>query len=81
MKKLFIILAVLLSATLSAQEYTWKTVKMDASRTGCVTPMGDNLTNFSEKAQNHIFENQNSKKLKVFLHESKKADRFGSKRI
>ena len=43
MKKLFIILAVLLSATLSAQEYTWKTVKMDASRTGCVTPMGDNL--------------------------------------
>lgn len=43
MKKLFIILAVLLSATLSAQEYTWKAVKMDASRTGCVTPMGDNL--------------------------------------
>ena len=33
----------LLSVTLSAQEYTWKTVKMDASRTGCITPMGDNL--------------------------------------
>ena len=43
MKKLFIILAVLLSANLTAQEYTWKAVKMDASRTGCITPMGDNL--------------------------------------
>ena len=43
MKKLFIILAVLLSATLNAQEYNWKAVKMDASRTGCITPMGDNL--------------------------------------
>ena len=43
MKKLFTILAVLLSVTLNAQEYTWKAVKMDASRTGCITPMGDNL--------------------------------------
>ena len=43
MKKLFIILTVLLSCSLSAQEYTWKATKMDASRTGCVTPMGENL--------------------------------------
>lgn len=43
MKKLFIILAILLSASLSAQEYTWKAVKMDASRTGCITPMTDNI--------------------------------------
>lgn len=43
MKKYLFILTVLLSASLSAQEYTWKTVKMDASRTGCTTPMGENL--------------------------------------
>lgn len=43
MKRLFIILTVFLSVSLSAQEYSWKAVKMDASRTGCVTPMSDNL--------------------------------------
>lgn len=43
MKRLFVILAVLLSVSLAAQEYSWKAVKMDASRTGCITPMGDNL--------------------------------------
>lgn len=43
MKKYIFIFALLLSATLNAQEYTWKAVKMDASRTGCITPMGDNL--------------------------------------
>ena len=43
MKRLFIVLTVFLSLSLGAQEYTWKAVKMDASRTGCVTPMSDNL--------------------------------------
>lgn len=43
MKKYLLVLAVFLSSVLSAQEYTWKAVKMDASRTGCITPMGDNL--------------------------------------
>ena len=43
MKKYLFILALILSASLSAQEYTWKKAKMDASRTGCVTPMGDNI--------------------------------------
>ena len=43
MKKHLFILTLLLSATLNAQEYTWKTVTMDASRTGCVTPKADNL--------------------------------------
>ena len=43
MKKYLFMLSLLLTATLSAQEYTWKTVTMDASRTGCVTPMGDNI--------------------------------------
>ena len=36
-------MAILLSASLGAQDYKWKAVKMDASRTGCVTPMTDNI--------------------------------------
>ena len=43
MKKCLFILVILLSASLSAQEYTWKAVKMDASRTGCLTPKTDNI--------------------------------------
>lgn len=43
MKKYTFILFLLISASLCAQEYTWKATKMDASRTGCVTPMGENL--------------------------------------
>ena len=43
MKKFLFILVILLSASLSAQDYKWKAVKMDASRTGCITPMTDNI--------------------------------------
>jgi 2',3'-cyclic-nucleotide 2'-phosphodiesterase (5'-nucleotidase family) len=41
--KRILLLAILLSASLSAQDYTWKAAKMDASRTGCTTPMTDNI--------------------------------------
>lgn len=44
MKKLFLILiAAVVSATAFAQDYTWKTVPMDASRTGCISPSKDNV--------------------------------------
>ena len=43
MKKCLFILVILLSASLSAQDYKWKAVKMDARRTGCITPMTDNI--------------------------------------
>ena len=44
MKRLvFIIIAVLFAGTLSAQEYDWKPVPMDASRTGCISPSKDNV--------------------------------------
>lgn len=44
MKKLLFILTVFLSASLSGQNYTWKAVPMDGSRTGCTTPMADNVS-------------------------------------
>lgn len=44
MKRFVVILSLLLLATgLSAQEYTWKHVPMDGSRTGCVAPSKDNI--------------------------------------
>lgn len=44
MKRLvFIIIIVLFAGTLSAQEYDWKPVPMDASRTGCISPSKDNV--------------------------------------
>lgn len=43
MKKYIFILTILLSASLSAQTYSWKVVSMDGSRTGCTTPMADNV--------------------------------------
>lgn len=44
MKRLFfIIMTVLFAGTLSAQEYDWKPVPMDASRTGCISPSKDNV--------------------------------------
>ena len=44
MKRLvFIIITVLFAGTLSAQEYDWKPVPMDASRTGCISPSKDNV--------------------------------------
>jgi 2',3'-cyclic-nucleotide 2'-phosphodiesterase (5'-nucleotidase family) len=36
-------LAILFSGTLSAQEYSWKTVPVDGSRTGCISPSKDNV--------------------------------------
>lgn len=44
MKKLFLLLAVLASSTLMAQEYSWKSSKIDGSRTGVVTPSKDNIS-------------------------------------
>lgn len=43
MKKLFLLLSVLVSSALMAQDYTWKADVMDASRTGCITPSKDNV--------------------------------------
>lgn len=43
MKKYIFILTILLSAALNAQTYSWKAVSMDGSRTGCITPMADNV--------------------------------------
>lgn len=43
MKRLVFIIAILLSGTLSAQEYSWKTVPVDGSRTGCISPSKDNV--------------------------------------
>ena len=43
MKRLVFILAILFSGTLSAQEYSWKTVPVDGSRTGCISPSKDNV--------------------------------------
>ena len=36
-------MALIISCTLSAQEYQWKHVTMDGSRTGCVSPSKDNV--------------------------------------
>lgn len=44
MKKLiYICMALMLTYTLSAQEYQWSHVTMDASRTGCFSPSKDNV--------------------------------------
>lgn len=43
MKNYIFLLIILLSASLSAQTYSWKAVSMDGSRTGCTTPMADNV--------------------------------------
>ena len=43
MKRLVFILAILFSGTLSAQEYSWKSVPVDGSRTGCISPSKDNV--------------------------------------
>ena len=43
MKKLLIILLALAPVCLGAQEYTWRKVQMDGSRTGCVSPSKDNV--------------------------------------
>lgn len=40
----FLFLALCLSLGLSAQEYRWTAVPMDGSRTGCVSPAKDNVT-------------------------------------
>ena len=44
MKKLFLLLAVLASSALMAQDYTWKSARIDGSRTGVVTPSKDNIS-------------------------------------
>lgn len=44
MRKFFVASVALLAATcLYAQDYTWKHVPMDGSRTGCIAPMKDNV--------------------------------------
>jgi 2',3'-cyclic-nucleotide 2'-phosphodiesterase (5'-nucleotidase family) len=43
MKRLFFIIAILFAGTLSAQEYSWKSVSVDGSRTGCISPSKDNV--------------------------------------
>lgn len=44
MRKFFVVSVALLAATcLYAQDYTWKHVPMDGSRTGCIAPMKDNV--------------------------------------
>ena len=43
MKRFLFILTISLSGVLNAQDYTWKAVSIDASRTGCVTPTIDNV--------------------------------------
>ena len=43
MKRLFFIIAILFAGTLSAQEYSWKSVPVDGSRTGCISPSKDNV--------------------------------------
>ena len=43
MKRLFFIIAILFAGTLSAQEYSWKSVPVDGSRTGCISPSKDNI--------------------------------------
>lgn len=43
MKKLLILLMVLVGSVAWGQEYEWKTVPMDGSRTGCVSPSKDNV--------------------------------------
>lgn len=44
MNKLFCIcMTLLVSCALSAQEYQWKHVTMDGSRTGCISPSKDNV--------------------------------------
>lgn len=44
MKRLvYIFITILFAGTLSAQEYNWKPVPMDASRTGCTSPSKDNV--------------------------------------
>lgn len=44
MKKLFLLFAVLASSALMAQDYSWKSARIDGSRTGCITPSKDNVT-------------------------------------
>lgn len=44
MRRFFVASVALLAATcLNAQDYTWKHVPMDGSRTGCIAPMKDNV--------------------------------------
>lgn len=43
MKKYLFVLTIFLSAAMSAQTYSWKAVTMDGSRSGCTTPMADNV--------------------------------------
>ena len=43
MKKLFLLFAVLASSALMAQDYSWKSARIDGSRTGCITPSKDNV--------------------------------------
>lgn len=44
MRKLFVVLfAMLVTFGLAAQDYSWRHVPMDGSRTGCVAPMKDNV--------------------------------------
>ena len=43
MKNLFILLFALAPLCLGAQEYTWRKVEMDGTRTGCVSPSKDNV--------------------------------------
>lgn len=44
MRRFFVASVALLAATcLYAQDYTWKHVPMDGSRTGCIAPMKDNV--------------------------------------
>ena len=59
MKKLFLLLAVLASSTLMAQDYSWKSSKIDGSRTGVVTPSKDNISEtIAQKPFDHaIFRN------------------------
>ena len=45
MKRLFLVLGLVLACTAaSAQEYEWRHVAMDGSRTGCISPSKDNVT-------------------------------------
>ena len=45
MKKIILLLSVLwISVQVNAQTYSWKSTPIDGSRTGCVAPSGDNVT-------------------------------------
>lgn len=43
MKKVLILVMVLVGSVAWGQEYEWKTIPMDGSRTGCVSPSKDNV--------------------------------------